>query len=304
MSGIALVVKPAGLSSHAVVSRLRRAWGIRKIGHAGTLDPAATGVLVMGVGGATRLLGYLTSADKEYRAVVRLGEATTTDDADGDLVSSTPFIAPEADRIADAFARLTGTVEQVPSAVSAIKVGGKRSYARVRAGESVELAPRRVTIHRLDILDVRPNRGVGGGDVVDVDIDVHCSAGTYIRAIARDAGDLLGVGGHLVSLRRTASGPFLAEECHRLEEIEESPLPAPRWWLTPADAARRSMPYVIVDPQRAASIRHGRPLDDTDTWPGALQQPVALLGDTGLLAVAAREPEGLRYLAVFPDADA
>ena len=200
-SGLVVVDKPAGITSHDVVARVRRLAGTRKVGHAGTLDPMATGVLVVGVDRATRLLGHLTLTDKSYAATVRLGVSTTTDDAEGEVVESHPTDALTEDPVRKALAAFTGEIDQVPSAVSAIKVDGKRAYARVRDGEQVDLPARRVTVHRLEVVSIDL-------DAATVAIEVDCSSGTYIRAIARDLGTALGVGGHLTALRRTAVGPF------------------------------------------------------------------------------------------------
>jgi tRNA pseudouridine55 synthase len=217
-SGLLVVDKPGGLTSHDVVARLRRALGTRKVGHAGTLDPMATGVLVIGVEKGTRLLGHLALRDKEYLATIRLGSSTVTDDREGQLVAS----ASEADlgSLSDAairagLAAMVGSIEQRPSAVSAVKVDGRRAYDRVRAGEDVQLAPRLVTISRLAVL--RITRAPGS---IDVAVDVKCSTGTYIRAIARDLGGVLGVGGHLTELRRTRVGPFDTGQAVSLDHVQ------------------------------------------------------------------------------------
>src|SRR5215212_3717259 len=191
------------MTSHDVVARARRALSVRRVGHAGTLDPMATGLLVLGVGPATRLLGLVGGHDKTYEATVRFGQTTVTDDREGDVVTTTSAAAVDDAAVRAALAAQTGPLQQVPSSVSAVKVAGRRSYDRVRAGETVELAPRSVTVHALEVHRIdRPT-----ADLVDVDVTVTCTAGTYIRAIARDAGAVLGVGGHLTALRRTASGP-------------------------------------------------------------------------------------------------
>ncbi|MGY1617605.1 tRNA pseudouridine(55) synthase TruB [Geodermatophilus sp. SYSU D00691] len=212
--GLLLVDKPGGMTSHDVVARARRALSVRKVGHAGTLDPMATGLLILGVGAATRLLGYVGGHDKTYDATIRLGQATVTDDREGEVLTSTPAGHLTDDDVRTALATQTGPLQQVPSSVSAVKVAGRRSYDRVRAGEEVELAPRAVTVHALVVHRVtRP-----GPDLVDVDVTVTCSAGTYVRAIARDAGAALGVGGHLRALRRTASGPYTVAEAAPVED--------------------------------------------------------------------------------------
>jgi tRNA pseudouridine55 synthase len=250
-SGLVVVDKPAGITSHDVVARVRRLAGTRKVGHAGTLDPMATGVLVLGVERATRLLGHLMLTEKSYDATVRLGVTTTTDDAEGEVVqtASTSGIDEAAARLAAT--RFVGDLEQVPSAVSAIKVDGKRAYARVRAGESIELEPRAVTVHELAVRDVRR-----GDEWIDLDILVRCSSGTYIRAIARDLGAALGVGGHLTSLRRTAVGPFTLARARTLDELAQG-----IDLLPIAEAARSAFPSIDLSAERAADVRYGRGLD-------------------------------------------
>ena len=233
--GLVVVDKSPGMTSHDVVARVRRLAGTRKVGHAGTLDPMATGVLVLGVDRATRLLGHLVLTEKAYDATVRLGVSTTTDDAEGEVVASMPASFHQPGLVQTEFEQQVGEIMQVPTAVSAIKVDGKRAYARVRAGEDVELKARPVTIHSLEVLDQRVV-----GDWLDVDIRVRCSSGTYIRAIARDVGAALHVGGHLTALRRTEVGGFPLTEALTLEQLEErSPdvvsLPMP-------EAARRCSP--------------------------------------------------------------
>jgi tRNA pseudouridine55 synthase len=250
-SGLVVVDKPAGITSHDVVSRVRRLSGTRKVGHAGTLDPMATGVLVLGVNRATRLLGHLTLTEKTYDATIRLGASTTTDDAEGELVSTAPTDHLDDARIRSALAAFVGDLEQVPTAVSAIKVDGRRAYERVREGEEVQLAARPVTIHELEVHDVRP---IGEG--VEVDISVRCSSGTYIRAIARDLGDELGVGGHLIALRRTAVGPFTLDDAHTLEQLTEE-----LTMLSIEEAARASFPSRDLGEAQAGDVRHGRQID-------------------------------------------
>ncbi|MDH2416828.1 tRNA pseudouridine(55) synthase TruB [Nocardioides sp. CER19] len=248
--GLVVVDKAGGMTSHDVVARVRRLAGTRKVGHAGTLDPMATGVLVVGVERATRLLGYLMLTEKTYDATVRLGQSTTTDDAEGETLTtaSAGHLVDEAVRAA--FATQVGDIEQVPTAVSAIKVDGKRAYQRVREGEAVELKARPVTIHALEVLDRR-----AVGDFLDVDISVRCSSGTYVRAIARDVGAMLGVGGHLTALRRTAVGPYGLDVAHTLEELGET------FTLLPiADAARAAFPAYDLDEEQAGHVRVGRKL--------------------------------------------
>ncbi|MCD4534624.1 tRNA pseudouridine(55) synthase TruB [Nocardioides sp. cx-169] len=250
-SGLVVVDKPQGVTSHDVVARVRRLAGTRKVGHAGTLDPMATGVLVLGVNRATRLLGHLMLTEKAYDATVRLGVATTTDDAEGDVVASASTAALSEDAVRQALAGFVGELQQVPTAVSAIKVDGKRAYQRVRDGEQVELKPRAVTVHALAVGEVRP-----GPDHVDVDVSLRCSSGTYVRAIARDVGRLLGVGGHLTALRRTAVGSFDLATAATLEELAES------FAIVPiAQAARGTFPSRELDERQVADVRVGRALD-------------------------------------------
>ena len=250
-SGLLIVDKPAGMTSHDVVSRARRLMGTRKIGHAGTLDPMATGVLVLGVERATRLLGHLMLTDKRYDATVRLGISTTTDDAEGEVVATTSTLGLTEESIRAAFATQVGNIEQVPTAVSAIKVDGKRAYQRVRDGEEVELKARPVTVHSLTVIECHPQGGVSKSSVVDVDISVHCSSGTYIRAIARDVGNLLGVGGHLSALRRTAVGPYDLSIAKLIEDATLVPIAA---------AAREAFACLDLDEGAAQDVRYGRKL--------------------------------------------
>ena len=252
-SGLVVVDKPGGITSHDVVAQVRRLAGTRKVGHAGTLDPMATGVLVLGINRATRLLGHLTLTDKAYDATVRLGVTTTTDDAEGDVVDTKPTDALTENWVKDALASFVGEIDQVPSAVSAIKVDGRRAYARVRDGEQVDLPARRVTVHSIEVVSTSLDRR---GLPVTLDIEVRCSSGTYIRAIARDLGATLGVGGHLTALRRTAVGPFLIDEAHTLDALADD------FTLTPiADAARQAFPAVDLSDADAGHVRVGRALD-------------------------------------------
>jgi tRNA pseudouridine55 synthase len=250
-SGLVVVDKPAGITSHDVVARVRRLAGTRKVGHAGTLDPMATGVLVVGVDRATRLLGHLMLTEKAYDATARLGVATVTDDAEGDVTATVSAAHLDEAAVRAAFAEQVGELSQVPTAVSAVKVDGVRAYERVRAGEDVTLEPRQVTVHELTVSDVRR---VGGH--LDVDLSVRCSSGTYVRAIARDVGAALGVGGHLTSLRRTAVGPYGLDVARTLDDLAEA------FTILPiADAARAAFPARDLDDETAAAVRVGRPLE-------------------------------------------
>lgn len=285
--GLVIVDKAAGWTSHDVVARTRRLAGTRKVGHAGTLDPMATGVLVLGVGRATRLLGHLQLADKEYLATIRLGESTVTDDAEGELVESASASHLTVEEIVAAIVPLTGAIEQVPTAVSAIKVDGKRSYARVRAGEDVELAARPVTVSVFDVDAVRTL-----GAVVDVDVRVVCSSGTYIRALARDLGRALGVGGHLTMLRRTRVGGISIGDARTLEALEGE------FALTPiSTAARASFLSLDLDETAAQDVRFGRKLLGFELpTPG----PVALFDPDGVfLALYEQRGPDARAVAVF-----
>lgn len=250
-SGLVVVDKAGAMTSHDVVARVRRLAGTRKVGHAGTLDPMATGVLIVGIEKATRLLGHLMLTEKRYDATVRLGVTTSTDDADGEIVGEWSTAALDEDQVRAAFAEQVGALLQVPSAVSAIKVDGKRAYQRVREGETVELKPRPVTVHELGVH--RMHRTTEGA--LDVDISVRCSSGTYIRAIARDVGEALGVGGHLTALRRTAVGPYGLDVAHTLDQLAEELTVLPI-----AEAARRAFPAIDLDEEQAQAVRYGRPL--------------------------------------------
>ncbi|WP_406036797.1 tRNA pseudouridine(55) synthase TruB [Micromonospora sp. NBC_00898] len=279
--GLIVVDKPGGMTSHDVVARIRRLARTRRVGHGGTLDPMATGVLVIGVGRATRLLTYVIGAGKSYTATIRLGQSTVTDDAEGDVIATTPAGTVTDEAVHAALAALTGEIDQVPSAVSAIKVNGERAYKRVREGESVELPARRVTISRLDVLSIRRDQT----DVVDVDVDVTCSSGTYIRAIARDTGLALGVGGHLTALRRTAVGGFTLAEAATLDELEQR---APEVVNLPLDAAAdRYFPRRDATPDEAKILSHGGPLD-----PAGIAGPYAVFGPGGGLIAIVSERDG------------
>lgn len=286
IDGLVVVDKPSDWTSHDVVARVRRLAGTRKVGHAGTLDPMATGVLVLGVGRATRLLGHVAGQDKAYDATIRLGQSTVTDDAEGDVTGGAAASALGETDIRAAVSRLTGEIDQVPSAVSAVKVDGKRSYARVRAGEEVELAARRV---RIDVFDVRGMRRPDAA-LLDVDVTVSCSSGTYVRALARDLGAALGVGGHLTALRRTRVGAFDLSMARTLDDLagELTVLPL-------ADAVRAAFPTRVVGEDDAVAVRHGRPL--------ALTGEVGLTGvfDAAGTVLALMEPRGesLRVVVGF-----
>ncbi|GLZ40097.1 tRNA pseudouridine(55) synthase TruB [Actinokineospora sp. NBRC 105648] len=249
--GLIVVDKAPGMTSHDVVARVRRIIGTRKVGHAGTLDPMATGVLVLGVERATKLLGHLALDRKVYLATIRLGAATTTDDAEGEVTSSADPAGVTDEAIAAGIAVLTGAIEQVPSSVSAVKVDGKRAYARVRAGEEVVLKPRPVTVFRFDLLATTRTDGA-----IDLDVMVDCSSGTYVRALARDLGDSLGVGGHLAALRRTTVGPFDLRVARTLEQLEA----APGLSLDMEAAVAAAFPRRDLDRVETTALVHGKRL--------------------------------------------
>ncbi len=260
-SGLLVVDKPAGWTSHQVVSRCRRLYGTRKVGHAGTLDPMATGVLLVGLNRATRLLGHLAGQDKSYQATIRLGVDTVTDDAEGEITSRRGAHNISEAAVLTAVSTFVGRIDQIPSAVSAIKVDGKRSYARVRAGEQVQLAARPVSVTRFDVMGLRE---VTLGDseptaVLDIDVVVDCSSGTYIRALARDLGEQLGTGGHLTALRRTRVGGFDLSQvvlgADGLELPGEAPPPLPM-----GEVARRAFAVRELDPDQARDVGFGRAL--------------------------------------------
>ena len=249
--GLVVVDKPGGLTSHDVVARTRRLAGTRRVGHAGTLDPMATGVLVLGVNRATRLLGHLTLTEKAYDATIRLGASTVTDDAEGDVVETADASGVTDEALRSGIARLTGDIAQVPSAVSAVKIDGKRAYKRVREGEDVVLPPRPIIVRTFEVVASRPD-----GPFLDVDVRVECSSGTYVRALARDLGARLGVGGHLSALRRTAVGPYTLADARTLDQLGEEFAMMPI-----ATAARAAFSSLELDDSQAADVRVGRSLD-------------------------------------------
>lgn len=273
--GLVVVDKPGGMTSHDVVSRCRRLFGTRKVGHAGTLDPMATGVLVVGVERATKILGLLTATAKSYSATIRLGRTTTTEDAEGDVLQDIPAGSVSEDAILAGIAGLRGQINQRPSAVSAVKVGGKRAYQLVREGQDVELPARTVRIDRFALLEMRR-----AGSFTDLDVEVDCSSGTYIRALARDLGEMLGVGGHLTTLRRTRVGCFGLDQARTLDQLAEHP----RLSYTLDEACLLAFPRRDITAAQADDASHGRPL--------------AAAGVDGVWAAA--DPEG-RVIALLED---
>ena len=315
--GLVIVDKPADWTSHDVVARMRRLAGTRRVGHAGTLDPMATGVLVLGVEKATRLLGHLALSRKVYQATIRLGQATVTDDAEGDVTASVPTRHLDDPAIVAAVAPLTGQIMQVPSSVSAIKINGVRSYARVRSGDEVKLAARPVTVYRFDVHEIR--RGpelaklgaIGAGaigpgvidpgvidlDVIDLNVTVECSSGTYIRALARDLGAALGVGGHLTALRRTSVGPYDLAQAHTLDALGQAVERGDSLPVLPlAAAAAAAFPRYDVDAEQAKSIAHGGFLAS----PGLGDGPIGVFGPDGaFLALVEERGSRAKPIAVF-----
>ncbi|MFC4602949.1 tRNA pseudouridine(55) synthase TruB [Rhodococcus kronopolitis] len=251
-AGLLVIDKDAGVTSHDVVARCRKILNTRKVGHAGTLDPMATGVLVLGVERATKMLGLLALTTKAYSATIRLGQVTTTDDAEGELVSQADASGVSDAEIATVMATLTGPIEQVPSSVSAIKVDGQRAHKLIRAGEEFELKARPVTVDRFELTDTRRV-----DTFVDLDVEVECSSGTYVRALARDLGATLGVGGHLTALRRTRVGPFTLEHARTLEQLAEDPTVS----LDIDHAAQTAFPHRQITAEQAEAISQGRWLD-------------------------------------------
>ncbi|BDO42614.1 tRNA pseudouridine(55) synthase TruB [Cellulomonas sp. NTE-D12] len=292
--GLLVVDKPAGMTSHDVVARVRRLAATRKVGHAGTLDPMATGVLVLGIGRGTRLLTYLVGSDKDYDATIRLGQSTTTDDAEGELVAAAGAAELDEERLRRAVSALTGPISQVPSAVSAIKVDGKRAYARVRAGEEVELAARDVVVSRFDVLDVRKSSASDGTPVVDLAVSVTCSSGTYVRALARDLGAALGAGGHLTALRRARVGAYGIEAATPLDVLEAAPTDRPIAVLPLADAARAMFAPRELSEAETRALSYGQRLDAVAAAGG----PVAAFSPSGEL-VALLENRGDRAVPLL-----
>ena len=287
--GVLLIDKPAGVTSHDVVAGVRRLYGRGvKVGHAGTLDPMATGVLVVGVGAATRLLHHLVLTDKAYTATVRLGRATVTDDADGEVIRAASAAAVTETQVRAAMAGFTGEIDQVPSAVSAIKVAGQRAYDRVRAGEEVVLEARPVTVRRFDATAFRRPEP----DLLDVDVDVECSSGTYVRALARDVGAALGVGGHLTALRRTRVGPFPVALARTLDELAalDDPVTLPL-----ADAVRAAFPVREIDAAETRELSFGRSL----TARGIVGVHGAFAPDGSVVALLRESDGAARPVLVF-----
>lgn len=291
-SGILVVDKPSGITSHDVVARARRIFNTRKVGHAGTLDPMATGVIVIGINDATRMLGYLTLSRKVYLGTIRLGASSSTDDSEGDLSAIVDTGSLTEDQIAHSLSEQVGLIEQIPSSVSAVRVNGRRAHAIMRSGGSVELPPRAVEVQSIDVLQiVRRN-----APFTDVDICVTCSAGTFVRAIARDVGRDLDVGGHLVALRRVSSGPFTLKQANSLSDLERSVHP---WDYVESmgRSAQEVWPCITVTDQDREKISKGQRIP-SEKLPE--HETLALLGTDGaLLAIVSNSSLGMTYRAVF-----
>lgn len=282
--GFVLVDKPAGWTSHDVVGRMRRLAGTRRVGHAGTLDPMATGVLVLGLNRATKLLTYVVGAPKTYAATVRLGQTTVTDDAEGEIVAAVGADGVTEAAVRAGVAALTGAIEQVPSAVSAIKVNGQRAYKRVRDGEEVTLTARPVTVSRFTVERLHATEA-DGVPVLDVDVEVDCSSGTYVRALARDLGAALGVGGHLTRLRRLAVGPFRIEDAATLDQLEaDRALDGTLRLIDAGAAAAAVLPSRTVGAAEVTELAHGRRLA-----PGPVPGTVAARTEDGRLAAVVQD---------------
>ncbi|MCL2595650.1 MAG: tRNA pseudouridine(55) synthase TruB [Promicromonosporaceae bacterium] len=317
--GFVIVDKPTGWTSHDVVGRMRHLAGTRKVGHAGTLDPMATGVLVIGVGKATKLLTYVVGAEKQYDATIRLGIGTTTDDAEGEVTATPGYPSTTASAseggtqdlaLQAALASLTGDIMQVPTAVSAIKVDGKRAYARVRAGEQVELPARPVTVNQFDVLAARTtlmpsttSSGVSDNEspepgetipVLDLDVTVTVSSGTYVRALARDLGAALGTAGHLTALRRTRVGGNTLADAHTLEQLTAQADAAGVLATIPlAEAAAAHLPSRELTAAEARELSFGRWIAPT----GTAEPVAALTADGTLIAVLTDTRRGEETLA-------
>ena len=285
--GLLLVDKPEGITSHDVVSRVRKLVGTRKVGHAGTLDPMATGLLVLGIESGTKLLTFIVGKDKTYEATIRLGSATVTDDREGETISSATREQLEkvtAENIREEISTLTGVIQQRPSSVSAIKVDGERAYAKVRAGEEVELASREVTVARFEVIGERRFAETH----IDLDVVVDCSSGTYIRALARDLGNALGVGGHLTALRRTRVGEFNVDGVYNFDPETNFTI------VELVTAAKTSLPTIEISTQDVIDLRHGKRI--TGEVAGST---AALLGGELVAVVENAGVNSLKSLVVF-----
>lgn len=287
VSGLLLVDKPQGFTSHDVVAKARKALGTRSVGHAGTLDPMATGLLVLGVESGTKLLTFIVGADKTYEATIRLGASTVTDDAEGEILTQTDASHVLAENIREQISKLTGHISQRPSSVSAIKVNGVRAYDQVRAGQEVELKSRQVTISRFDV--VGEMRKVDG--FIDLDVIVDCSSGTYIRALARDLGEALAVGGHLTALRRTRVGDFKVEDAYSLEQLAAGDFEV----TSLLDSAKEVLSTFEISVQESIDLRNGKRI------PGSVEGIAGVYADDDFVAVVETASKDLlKSVVVFP----
>ncbi len=291
--GLVIVDKPSGFTSHDVVAKMRGIARTRRVGHAGTLDPMATGVLVLGVERATKLLGHLALTEKEYLGTIRLGQTTLTDDAEGEITRSQDASKVTREDVDAAVAELTGDIMQVPSKVSAIKINGVRSYKRARDGEEFEIPARPVTVSSFTVYDVRDAVAEDGTPVTDLVVSVVCSSGTYIRALARDVGTDLGVGGHLTALRRTRVGPYKLDSARTLDQLQEELTVMPI-----AEAAGAAFPRWDVDTKRGRLLQNGVRLEMPEVYAGA--GAVAVFDPEGRFLALVEEHKGkAKSLAVF-----
>ncbi|AGI87537.1 tRNA pseudouridine(55) synthase TruB [Streptomyces sp. CHA1] len=291
--GLVVVDKPSGFTSHDVVAKMRGIARTRRVGHAGTLDPMATGVLVLGVERATKLLGHLALTEKEYLGTIRLGQTTVTDDAEGEITASADASGIGRAAVDAGVAELTGDIMQVPSKVSAIKIDGKRSYTRVREGEEFEIPARPVTVSSFTVYDVREDKAADGTPVLDLVVSVVCSSGTYIRALARDLGASLGVGGHLTALRRTRVGPYGLDAAKTLEQLQEELTVMPV-----AEAAAAAFPRWDLDERRAQLVLNGVRIDMPEEYAG--RGPVGVFDPAGRCLALVEEQKGrAKSVAVF-----
>ena len=288
--GFLVVDKAGGMTSHDVVAVGRKALGTRKVGHAGTLDPMATGVLVLGFGNGTRLLQYITDGDKSYRATIVLGASTVTDDKEGEVIATTHAADVVDGEIAQVLKTMVGTIAQRPSSVSAVKVGGERAYDRVRAGEKFELDSRQITISQLDILAIRHLAAT-----TEVDIEVTCSAGTFIRAIARDLGEALKVGGHLSALRRTRVAGFTEKDAVSFQDLKDQKFTP----LKLADVARVTFSVRELTLEEVTELSFGRPLSEN----GTTSITAAMSPDNRLIALLKDDGKHAKPIAVFAAAN-
>ena len=297
-SGLVLIDKPSGWTSHDVVARLRKLAGTRRVGHAGTLDPMATGLLLIGVNSATKLLTFLVGENKTYEATIRLGASTITDDKESefiDVASAADVSAITPEQIEQALAALRGPISQRPSSVSAIKVDGQRAYDRVRSGEDVKLVERPVTIHKFEVIGAPTLVTEGANTFLDFNAIIDCSSGTYIRALARDLGEALGIGGHLTALRRTKIGSYDVSTAQSLEGLTSETLQV----LDISVAARQQFTSRNLSAQEEIDLRHGKRIAQVGE---SDKEPVAAFSEAGrLIAMVVNAGESVKSLVVFAE---